>query len=708
MIVHTVLFGNSAETPQLGDYLKTRAKLDVFANLQDAEELIKNDIGSVCVVLDLQTADEAIMNGIQRIARLSNAKMFAVLHSADMDLYNRLLENRVLLILFSPVNKNLLFERITLIFENEDIIRRGESLDLLTGLYGKRLFYRKAQSFLERNKGKKIWVVTCNVVGFKQLNASLGRTFCDRLLQSIARRVKKICDEAGGNYGRLDNDNFGAVCLEGMINLDDVPHEVSLNNYFGVTFDFRLVYGVCEVIKGDKDVETYVEYSLAACASAEHHKIAYEFFSEELKKQMELKEFVARSYRKAFEENQFAVYYQPVIALNSDKVVACEALCRWIHPQKGVIPPDIFIPIFEQNGVILELDRYVWRRACKDMRDRIDTGTKHIIPISINMSRADFYSENLVNDLNGILAEYGIDHSLIRVEITESALQVSDTKLCSVAEQLRRDGYVILMDDFGAGYSSLEGLGSLPIDVLKLDMKFMQDLKTNGKTSAIVASILRMCKFLDLKVVAEGIETDEQREFLKGIGCEFGQGYLYSRPLPVDEFHAEIEGKRLTEVESMAVEKRSLDLKTIWDVETNFSDLFNSMVTTIGFYEYEPTNGPMVVRVNNAYFELLGGAEPFLYSDPNVVFRRDYLAEKDKYEALLRRAKETNENCSDLFHRHKYDGTEFLGAVCVKFLGSISGREEYMFSIKDVTEEIRTSQRLDELRSLIRKRRNAQ
>lgn len=707
MTVHTVLFGNSDDTAQLGEFLGQNTNAEVCADLAEVEEIVKNDIGSVGVVLDLQTADEHILRGVERLSRLSNAKMFAVLHSSDMALYNRLLETRVFLVLFAPVNLNLLLNRITAVFENEDVIRRGESLDLLTGLYGKRLFYRKAQSFAERNQGKKIWVVTCNVVGFKQLNASLGRTLCDRLLQSIARQVKRVCDAAGANYGRLDNDNFGAVCLQNAIDLDNVPHKVSLKNYLGVTFDFMLVYGVCEVAEFEKDIETYTEHSLAACAAAEHHKKAYMFFDAEIKRAAELKEFVVKNYRQAFDENQFAVFYQPVIALNSDKVVACEALVRWIHPIRGIIPPDIFIPVFEENGAILELDHYVWRRACKDMRERIDTGTNHNVPISINMSRADFYSDNLVGELNAILAEYGIDHSLIRVEITESALQENDEKLCDVAKQLRQEGYVILMDDFGSGYSSLEGLGSLPIDILKLDMKFMRDLKSNGKTSAIVASILRMCKFLDLKVVAEGIETSEQREFLRGVGCEFGQGYLYSRPLPVDEFHASIEGKRLTETESMAVEQRSINLKTIWDVETNFSELFNSMVTTIGFYEYEEDNGPMIVRVNNAYFELLGGSTPTLYSDPNIVFRRDYLAEKDKYEALYRRCKQTNATCSDVFCRHKYDGTEFSGLVSVKYLGSISGREEYMFSIKDVTDEIQTRQRLADLRALIRKRRNA-
>lgn len=710
MTIHSVLFGNSSDTQELCQYLQSRSKFNLCRNLVEAEKLIADDVGSVCAVLDLEYVDDGILKDIERISKLSNAKMFAILHHPDFDLFNRLLEMKVMLVLFAPINYDLLFGRIVAVFENEDIIRRGENLDTLTGLYGKRLFFRKANTFAERHKDKMLWVVTCNVAGFRQLNASLGRTFCDKLLQSIAHQVKKVCDAAGANYGRLDNDNFGAICEAGTINMDSIPHNISLKNYYGVTFDFSLVYGVCELknFTEDSDIEQYVDHSLAACTSAKEHKKPYMFFDENIKKREELKEFVMKNYRRAFDEEQFTVYYQPVIALNSDKVVSCEALVRWIHPTKGVIPPDVFIPLFEENGVIWELDHYVWRHVCKDMRDRIDTGTNHIIPISINMSRADFYSDNLVSDLNDILSEYGINHKLIRVEITESALQNSDEKLCASAKELRENGFLILMDDFGTGYSSFESLGVLPIDILKLDMKFMRNLKTNGKTSAIVSSILRMCKFLDIKVIAEGIETSEQREFLKGIGCEFGQGYLYSQPLPVEEFHASIEGKRLTEEESMSITKRSIDLKAIWDVETNFSDLFNTMITTIGFYEYDSENGPTIVRVNNAYFELLGGSEPSKYSDPNTVFRKDYLKDRERYEALYKKTKETKELVSDVFERTKYDGTTFLGLVSVKYIGSISDKEEYVFSIKDVTEEVQTKQRLTRLRTLIQNRRSAQ
>ena len=270
----------------------------------------------------------------------------------------------------------------------------------------------------------------------------------------------------------------------------------------------------------------------------------------------------------ALAKRQFILYLQPQYDYTTNTMTGAEALVRWKHPEKGLIPPGLFIPIFENNGFICKLDLYVWEEACRLLRKWIDLGLNPV-PISVNISRRDIYSQNLVDIFENLIKTYKLDPRMLRLEITESAYMDNPEQLIKVVDDLRDLGFCIEMDDFGSGYSSLNTLKDVPVDVLKLDMKFIMSAtqgtdSEKSKGGHILSSIVRMANWLKLPVIAEGIETGIQADYLKSIGCFYMQGYYFAKPMPVDEY------ERLLSVTS--------DSKTLLTIENQILSSFEKKV----------------------------------------------------------------------------------------------------------------------------------
>lgn len=237
----------------------------------------------------------------------------------------------------------------------------------------------------------------------------------------------------------------------------------------------------------------------------------------------------------ALEEGQFTVYYQPKYNLNDECMAGAEALVRWIHPEWGFMSPGEFIPLFEKNGFIPRLDQYVWESVCIQLQSWKEKGYP-LLPISVNVSRADVYHSQLVDTLLRLTQKYDTDPSYLHLEITESAYTENSAQIISTAEQLRKLGFIIEMDDFGSGYSSLNMLGQMKLDILKLDMKFIQNEIEKPMNQSILNDIISMAHRMGLSVVAEGVETREQMRRLQIFGCDYAQGYFFAKPMPVTEF----------------------------------------------------------------------------------------------------------------------------------------------------------------------------
>ena len=297
-------------------------------------------------------------------------------------------------------------------------------------------------------------------------------------------------------------------------------------------------WGVYEIIDRSVPVEQMCDRVLLAADSIKgQYNQFYAVYDDNLRGKLLREKAIADVMETALAKEQFIVYLQPKYSLSDNRMVGAEALVRWIHPEWGFMSPGEFIPLFEKNGFIPCLDRYVWEKVCVYLHDWKEKGYP-VVPISVNVSRADVYQSHLVDTLSGLVQKYGIDPACLHLEITESAYTDNPDQIISTVEELHRRGFVIEMDDFGSGYSSLNMLSQMTLDILKLDMKFIQNELAKPAEQSILNDIISMAHRMRLRVVAEGVETKEQTERLQAVGCDYVQGYYFARPMPVKEFEA--------------------------------------------------------------------------------------------------------------------------------------------------------------------------
>lgn len=409
--------------------------------------------------------------------------------------------------------------------------------DALTGVYNRRGFYNHAYKLIKDSQRR--FVICCvNIDKFKVINDLFGTAAGDKLLVHIADNfTKKI--NGRGVIARLTADNF-AICYPWREEIYDVISE----NLGSFLKDYPLpvhIVAKCGFYDiHDTDIPVSIMCDRANMAIMEikgNYNKKYFVYDDSIRKKILQEQEVLNEMRSALTDRQFVIYYQPKFNMESGKVVGSEALVRWVHPEKGMISPGVFIPIFERNGFISSLDRYVWEAVCRDIRRWIDEGM-YVCPVSVNVSRAELYDKDLAQVIMGLVEKYDIPISLFQLEITESAYTDNPGQLIGVITNLKELGFTILMDDFGSGYSSLNTLKDVPVDVLKLDLKFLYNMDRNKKANYILKSVVQMAMRLELDVIAEGVELPVQAEFLKSIGCMNAQGYMFSRPIPRSEFEA--------------------------------------------------------------------------------------------------------------------------------------------------------------------------
>ena len=271
------------------------------------------------------------------------------------------------------------------------------------------------------------------------------------------------------------------------------------------------------------------------------HKTQIVIYDEKMDQREKREQRLLNDLRIALEQKQFQVWFQPKYNIKNEPPVlaSAEALTRWVHPELGIISPIEFIPLLESSGQITMLDHFVWEEAARNIAHwRDEFGVR--LPVSVNLSRIDVFDPNLISILNGIIGKYKLDHKDFKLEVTESAYTENADHLIKVIEKLREIGYEIEMDDFGSGYSSLNMLSSMPIDILKMDMAFVKNIERNEEDFHLVELILDIARYLDVPVIAEGVETENQLRLLKDAGCDIVQGFYFSAALNAEEFEEKI------------------------------------------------------------------------------------------------------------------------------------------------------------------------
>lgn len=410
--------------------------------------------------------------------------------------------------------------------------------DSLTGLYSKEFFYRRVKETLEHNPEKEYDILCSDIENFKLVNDIFGVPAGDRLLCSIASIYAKLVGEKG-ICGRLHADQF-ACLLERRYDYAD-EFFVQADTELGKISNMRntvMKWGVYAVEDRTLAVGQMCDRALLAARKIKgQYGKHYSRYDDDLRNQMLHEQAITDIMEQALAEGQFVIYLQPKYSISTDRLAGAEALVRWEHPQWGIQSPAAFIPLFEKNGFITKLDQYVWDKTCAVMQEWDEKGYPPI-PISVNVSRADVYQVDLTEVLMKTVQTYGIPPSRLHLEITESAYTEDPEQIITTVRRLRKLGFIIEMDDFGSGYSSLNMLNQLPLDILKLDMKFIQSETAKPIDKGILGFIMGLARWMKLSVVAEGVETREQLERLREIGCDFVQGYFFARPMPCADFEA--------------------------------------------------------------------------------------------------------------------------------------------------------------------------
>ncbi len=438
-----------------------------------------------------------------------------------------------------PYNAEILKKRLhNLIQMHENATAVGMmEKDNLTGLYSKEGFRHKMDEVLKTRPDILFDVIALDIEHFKLFNDTYGVDEGDRLLKFVARRIVDESDECNGICARVYADQFLIFCEHGK---DYAPKMVdNINRHmedYPLDMKVHVKIGVYQIHDITVSVNSMCDRAFIAVKAAKgRYEKDVAYYDDSIREKLLREQQIGDDMVHALKEEQFDVYFQPKYNLVTEKMTGAEALVRWHHPIKGFMSPAEFIPIFEKNGFITELDMYVWRKSCEYIAKWREKYGRWI-SLSVNVSRKDIYKQNLPEILRGMVERYGIPPEILHLEITESAYTENPEQLIFIVEQLKKQGFIIEMDDFGSGYSSLNMLAELPIDILKLDMKFLQNKGEQKKNENIMSSIVDLAKKINLYVIAEGVEKEKHISMLKSMKCDMVQGYYYAKPMPAEEF----------------------------------------------------------------------------------------------------------------------------------------------------------------------------
>lgn len=477
--------------------------------------------------------------------------------------------------------------------------------DAISGVYNRTKFFDAVRRVLEANPDTRFILARFDLDRFKAYNDLFGMEEGDRLLREMGRFFMRNLDQET-NYGRLEADHFVFCIPEERFKAGRLLAEFVLHfSSFQPNFVLSPRIGVFQIKDPCLDISLMCDRALMALRSIKSgsaQRVAY--FDDSMRKRILEEQTLIGDMEEALRLEQYDVYLQPQYNHRTRKIVGAEALVRWNHPQKGMIPPNSFIPILEKNGFISKLDYYVWERVCKLLARWREQGLPSV-SISVNVSGSDIRMPNLSGTLFELTQKYGIEPRDLRLEITETAYIENAEQFVTVIGALRSRGFLIEMDDFGKGYSSLNTLKNVPVDVLKLDMGFLRETESSGGRGGIILnSILHMAHWLNLPVIAEGVETLRQADYLASIGCDVVQGYLYARPLPIADFESLLARGEAGDFIGDYALLSQIDVEDLWNPDSEATTIFRSFVGAAGLFELR--GGKLeALRINQKLCDLL-------------------------------------------------------------------------------------------------------
>lgn len=451
-------------------------------------------------------------------------------------------------------------------------------------------------------------IVAIDIEHFRLFNKLYGRSSGDEVIRYIYTCLKQSALEYDGIDAYLGGDNFVAFLPDDDEVLNNIRQKIIKKfSEWNNTSAFFPLFGVYTIKDTSVLPELMYDHAMLALSHAEEdYKWHICRYTMEMESCLEEEVYLLAAIEEGLEKGEFTFFAQPQCNIATRQIVGAEALVRWQKPDGEVLLPGGFIPVLEKNKMIDQLDRYVWEKVCQWLKGWIDQGYSPV-PISINVSRIDIYAMDVPKYIFSLLEKYQIPEHLIKIEITESAYTENNNRISHAVNTFRNRGLVVMMDDFGCGYSSLNMLKNIPVDVLKLDMRFLQFKEEERQKSAnILESIVNMAGLLHLPIVVEGVENESQEKFVQKLGCRYIQGFYYYKPLPIKKFEELLRDKRQIDTQGL-VYKQVEPMHIREFIDTNFvsDSMLNNVLGPVVFFEV--LGGDIkITRVNEQYFRMLG------------------------------------------------------------------------------------------------------
>lgn len=519
-------------------------------------------------------------------------------------------------------------------------------IDAATGLLGKEAFFDEAAAYLRHSGARDVSIVCFDVDHFKLFNDLHGLDCGDELLRYLGRALAlRFSPDGAQPLARLAADTF-ALCATGIRpeRVERILVDISSECPNGIDAIVRA--GVYRIEDPASPVSIMCDRAVIALRTVKgsyFDRVA--LYDPGMREALVLEREVVAGIESALREDRIELFLQPKCNIRTGKIVGAEALARWRHPERGIVAPGEFIPLIERNGLVCSLDLRVWEKTAAWIRGLIDEGVQPV-PVSVNVSRADIYLVDVAAELHALVERYGIEPSLIEVEITESAYSERPDRIVAAFDELAERGFTVLMDDFGSGYSSLNMLKDINVDVLKIDMRFLD--RDDRRSKDIMESVIRMARWLDLPVIAEGVETREQVNFLLDVGCSYAQGYYYARPMEAAAFEALLTDGSIVQHEQCALQdarRPILDFRDLLHENTISDRMLSSIIGSVALYSY--ADGDLrLIRGNEAYRRLIATLGEGVNGAEEGGSLLPFVHDEDR-DALVAAAEETVRSCPD-------------------------------------------------------------
>lgn len=519
-------------------------------------------------------------------------------------------------------------------------------IDAATGLLGKEAFFDEAAAYLRHSGARDVSIVCFDVDHFKLFNDLHGLDCGDELLRCLGRALAlRFSPDGAQPLARLAADTF-ALCATGIRpeRVERILVDISSECPNGIDAIVRA--GVYRIEDPASPVSIMCDRAVIALRTVKgsyFDRVA--LYDPGMREALVLEREVVAGIESALREDRIELFLQPKCNIRTGKIVGAEALARWRHPERGIVAPGEFIPLIERNGLVRSLDLRVWEKTAAWIRGLIDEGVQPV-PVSVNVSRADIYLVDVAAELHALVERYGIEPSLIEVEITESAYSERPDRIVAAFDELAERGFTVLMDDFGSGYSSLNMLKDINVDVLKIDMRFLD--RDDRRSKDIMESVIRMARWLDLPVIAEGVETREQVNFLLDVGCSYAQGYYYARPMEAAAFEALLTDGSKVQHEQCALQdarRPILDFRDLLHENTISDRMLSSIIGSVALYSY--ADGDLrLIRGNEAYRRLIATLGEGVNGAEEGGSLLPFVHDEDR-DALVAAAEETVRSCPD-------------------------------------------------------------